>query len=53
MNNPGIAANLKWYNKTDARFPAFNPSAADSAAMQAALVSALKRVDCPASRSNA
>jgi len=39
MNNPGIGNNLNWYNKTAPAFPNYNPSAVDSAALQAALVS--------------
>jgi hypothetical protein len=39
--SPGILFNLNWYNKNNAAFAGFNPSAADSAALQAALVSAV------------
>lgn len=40
MNNPGIAFNLNWYNQVGGGPAGFNPSAADSASLQAALVAA-------------
>jgi len=39
--SPGIQGNLDWYNKDSPAFVGSNPSAADSAALQAALVSAV------------
>jgi hypothetical protein len=40
MNNPAIANNLNWYNQVGGGPANFNPSAADSAALTAALVAA-------------
>lgn len=40
-SNPAIANNLNWYNQVGGGAAGFNPSATDSAALQAALVAAV------------